>query len=174
MAKIIIMSFYLIFIGVFVLNVMSYNPLLTYTLRFKRVEVQPNFTVDYYTVDRYKEGEFINGQISINSKMQINKAVAIFYRCDPDGINCEYFQTWTLTDICKLLKQKNQIWSRWYDSFDPPMVCPTNKGTYRIKNATIDIGVALLLYPQVTDYQWKVVQKFYSDDIFIGSYRMEI
>ncbi|XP_029347510.1 uncharacterized protein LOC107885150 [Acyrthosiphon pisum] len=127
MAKIIMMAFYLIFIGVLIINVMSYNPLLTYTLRFKKMEVQPNISVDYHTVDRYKEGEFLNAQIKINSKEQVNKAIVIFYRCDSDGINCEYFQTWKFTDLCTKLKQKNQLWSRWYGSFDPPMVCPLDK-----------------------------------------------
>jgi len=47
--------------------------MLTYTLRFKKLEVQPNITIDYYTIDRYKEGEFINGQITIDSKKLINK-----------------------------------------------------------------------------------------------------
>lgn len=55
------------------------------------------------------------------------KVIVIFYRCNPEGINCEYFQTWKLTDICPKLKDKNQIWSRWYGSFDPPMICPLNK-----------------------------------------------
>jgi len=55
------------------------------------------------------------------------KVVVLIYRCDSDGINCEYFQTWTLTDLCPKLNDKNQIWSRWYDSFDPPMVCPIDK-----------------------------------------------
>lgn len=47
--------------------------MLTYTVRFKRLEVQPNITVNYYTINRYKEGEFINGQITVNSKELINK-----------------------------------------------------------------------------------------------------
>jgi len=37
------------------------------------MEVQPNITIDYYTIDRYKEGEFLNGQIKINLKELINK-----------------------------------------------------------------------------------------------------
>ncbi|KAL4097345.1 hypothetical protein QTP88_022139 [Uroleucon formosanum] len=188
------MAFYLIFIGALVINVMSveyngkrlvlaidkltnncmYNPLLTYSLRFKKIEVQPNVTIDNLTIDRFKEGDFVNGKITINSKELIDKVVGVFYRCDLDGINCEYFQTWTLTGICNKLKEKNQIWSRWYDSFDPPMVCPVDKKTYRLRNATLDVGAAILLYPQVTDYQWKLVQKLYSDDIFVGSYRMDI
>ncbi|KAF0752408.1 Uncharacterized protein FWK35_00020855, partial [Aphis craccivora] len=27
--------------------------------------------------------------------------IATFYRCNLDGINCEHFQTWKLTDICQ-------------------------------------------------------------------------
>jgi len=42
------------------------------------MEIRPNITTDYYTVDRYKEGEFINAQITINSKEKINK-VSIKY-----------------------------------------------------------------------------------------------
>ncbi|XP_060863629.1 uncharacterized protein LOC132940192, partial [Metopolophium dirhodum] len=173
MAKIIKMAFYLIFIGAFVINVMSYNPLLTYTLRFKKMQVHHNISMDDYKIDRYKDGEYINGKIKINSKEIINKVIAEIYRCDSDGINCEYFQTWKFANVCDQLKEKNQIWSRWYNSFDPPAVCPLNKVTYQIKNATVDIGAALLLYPLVTDYQWKVNQKFYADDIFVGSYMIE-
>jgi len=46
--------------------------LLTYTVRFTKVEVQPNITIDHYTIDRYKEGEFVNGQFTIHSKKLIN------------------------------------------------------------------------------------------------------
>jgi len=35
--------------------------------------VQPNITTHYYTIDRYKEGEFLNARISINSKEPTNK-----------------------------------------------------------------------------------------------------
>jgi len=37
------------------------------------MEVQPNITTNYYTIDRYKIGEFLNAQITINSKELINK-----------------------------------------------------------------------------------------------------
>ncbi|XP_050053221.1 uncharacterized protein LOC114129826 isoform X2 [Aphis gossypii] len=147
--------------------------MLTYTVRFKKFEVKPNFTVDYYSIDRYKDAQYMNGQISIYTKQLINKVIATFYRCDLDGINCEYFQTWKLTDICPKLKDPNQLWSRWYSSFDPPMQYPVNKVHYKVKNATVDIGALLLWYPQATDYQWKVLQNVYADDIFVGSYTVE-
>eukprot|EP00102_Acyrthosiphon_pisum_P026928 XP_016664138.1 PREDICTED: uncharacterized protein LOC107885151 [Acyrthosiphon pisum] len=101
------------------------------------------------------------------------KAIVVIYRCDSDGINCEYFQTWTFGNVCNQLKENDQLWSRWCSSFDPPMVCPINKVTYQMKNATIDVGAALLFYPIATDYQWKVNVKFYSDDIFVGSVMIE-
>ncbi|KAL4097344.1 hypothetical protein QTP88_022138 [Uroleucon formosanum] len=154
MATIIKMMFYPIFIGALVINIMSivdiyyykihkvtnllyyyieavllidkYNPLLTYTLRFKKVEIHPNINTDY-TINRYKEGEFVNGQISINTDKLINKTVVIFHLRDPDSIDCEYFQTWTLTGICNKLKEKQQVWSRWNDSFDPLLCCRFNK-----------------------------------------------
>ncbi|XP_026808801.1 uncharacterized protein LOC113551012, partial [Rhopalosiphum maidis] len=150
-----------------------FNPLLTYTIRFKKIDAKPNFTVDYYTIDQYKYEQYLNGKCTINSKELINKVIVVFYRCDPEGINCEYFQTWKLTDICPKLKDKNQIWSRWYSSFDPPMQCPINKVHYELKNGTFDIGAILLWYPLAPDYQWRVVQNMYADDIFVGSYTIK-
>lgn len=55
------------------------------------------------------------------------KAVIVFNRCNSGGVNCEYFQSWTFTDLCKKLKEKNQIWSRWYSSYVPLMECPIDK-----------------------------------------------
>ncbi|XP_060836191.1 uncharacterized protein LOC132918875 [Rhopalosiphum padi] len=167
------LKIYFIVTGALVVHVMSFNPLLTYNIRFKKIYAKPNITLDYHSIDQYKDAQFINSQITINSKELINKVVGVFYRCDPEGINCEYFQTWKLTDICPKLKDKNQIWSRWYSSFDPPMQCPIDKVHYKIINGTADIGVVLLWYPQATDYQWRVVQNMYADDIFIGSFTIE-
>ncbi|XP_060836441.1 uncharacterized protein LOC132919112 [Rhopalosiphum padi] len=174
MSKILKTAFYHIFILAYLINVLSFNPLLTYTIRFKKLDVKPNFTIDYYSIDQYKYEQYINGKLTINTKEIINKVVGVFHRCDPDGINCEYLQTWTLTDICPKLKDKYQMWSRWYGSFDPPMQCPIDKVHYKVKNGTADINTILLWYPQATDYQWKLVQNMYADDIFVGSYTMEV
>ncbi|XP_060842933.1 uncharacterized protein LOC132923119 [Rhopalosiphum padi] len=174
MTKCLKMALYFILVGARVINVMSaFNPLLTYTVRFKKIDVKPNITLDYYSIDRYKDVQYVNGQITIDSKEIIDNVVGIFYRCDPDGINCEYFQTWKIKDVCPKLLQKNQMWSRWYESFHPPLVCPVDKVHYKVKNATVDVGPLALIYPQVTDYQWKVIQKFYANDIFVGSYTIE-
>ncbi|XP_025202731.1 uncharacterized protein LOC112599868, partial [Melanaphis sacchari] len=174
MAIILKMSFNLILIGALVIDVMSFNPLLTYTVRFKKISVKPNITINNYSIDQYKDIQYLNGDVTLNTKEQINKVVAILNRCDPDGINCEYFKTLTFTDVCRQLKEKNQIWSRLYDSFDPPARCPLDKVYYKIKNATFDVDILTLLYPQVKNYQWKIIQNAYADDTFIGSYTIEI
>ncbi|XP_022175879.1 uncharacterized protein LOC111037548 [Myzus persicae] len=164
---------FILLIGDFIKNVVLYNPMLSYTVRFKKVFVQPS-QFGHFTVDQYKETQYINGNFTLPTNVSIDTVIAVFNRCDPDGINCEYFQTWKLTDICTKLKDKNQIWSRWYGSFDPPVICPFDKGHYQMKNGTIDLGITTLLYPQATDYQWKVIQKFCGNDGCIGIMVMEI
>ncbi|CAI6364587.1 unnamed protein product [Macrosiphum euphorbiae] len=168
--------FILIF-GDFIKYVVLYNPMLTYTVRFKKVSLHPS-NLGNFTIHQYRESQFVNGNLtvplnSLPDKTLFWKAVITFYRCDAEGINCEYFQTWTFSDICLKLKEKNQIWSRWYGSFDPPMVCPLDKVHYHITNGTFDIGSAILLYPQATDYQWRVIQKYYADDNLISTMIME-
>lgn len=55
------------------------------------------------------------------------KIVVVFQRCNPEGVNCEYFQSWSMTDLCPKLRDKNQIWSSWYGAFDPQPICPIKK-----------------------------------------------
>lgn len=45
---------------------------------------------------------------------------------------------------------------------------------YAIKNATIEIGVLLLWYPQATDYCWRITQNAYADDISAGCYSVDV
>lgn len=47
--------------------------MLTYILRFKKMEVYPNITVDSYKIDLFKGGQFVNAEITINSNELINK-----------------------------------------------------------------------------------------------------
>jgi len=55
------------------------------------------------------------------------KIVVVFQRCNPEGVNCEYFQSWSMSDLCPKLRDKNQIWSSWYGAFDPQPSCPVKK-----------------------------------------------
>jgi len=41
-------------------------------------------------------------------------------------------------------------------------------------NCTFDIGQAVLWYSDMTNYQWKVTQKVYAGDVYIGSYAFHI
>jgi len=47
--------------------------MLTYTIRFKKVQVHHNISVYDYKIDRYKEGEFVTCKVKINSNEMINK-----------------------------------------------------------------------------------------------------
>jgi hypothetical protein len=42
-------------------------------MRFKKIYAKPNITLDYHSIDQYKDAQFINGKITINSKEFINK-----------------------------------------------------------------------------------------------------
>ncbi|XP_022175883.1 uncharacterized protein LOC111037551 [Myzus persicae] len=166
-------------IGDFIEKVMLFNPMLTYSVRYKKVYAHPSH-LGNFTIHQLKETQFINGNLTIPPNFFADKVMLsvcpfwLFCRCDADGINCEYFQTWKLTDICTKLKDKNQIWSRWYGSFDPPVVCPFDKVHYQMRNGTIDLGIATLLYPLATDYQWRVLQKIYGNNRCIGVMVIEV
>lgn len=41
---------------------------------------------------------------------------------------------------------------------------------YEIKNATIDINPIRTWYPNCIDYQWKIWQKFYARNVYMGGY----
>lgn len=53
-------------------NNFQYNPLLTYTIRFQKLSFKPNVTGNY-TINKYKENEFVNGYLSINSSEILDK-----------------------------------------------------------------------------------------------------
>lgn len=55
-------------------NNLQYNPLLTYTLRFKKMSFQPNFTGNY-TIEKHREKEFINGYIALDSPEKVDKVI---------------------------------------------------------------------------------------------------
>lgn len=47
------------------------------------------------------------------------------------------------------------------------------KAHYQIRNATVDIDKAIQWYPDATNYHWKVIQKMYAGNTFVGSYTIE-
>jgi hypothetical protein len=57
--------------------------MLTDTLRFKKFYVTPNFTMDHYSFDQYRDAQYINGQFTVNTKELINK-VNINYTTDDE------------------------------------------------------------------------------------------
>ncbi|XP_050429547.1 uncharacterized protein LOC126838844 [Adelges cooleyi] len=154
------------------IHVMAFNPLFTYLLRFTRIDLYPNVS-GTLEIDEYKGKHYMNGKILIDSPLLIDTVVGVLDRCDLEGINCEYFQTWTLDNVCPKLLQKHQVWSSWYGAFDPPMVCPLNKRNYALKNATFAVEPIVALYGEATNYHWKVKQLLYSNKILIGYYTVQ-
>jgi len=43
-----------------------------------------------------------------------------------------------------------------------------------IRNGTIDFDHAVRWYPDFVNYQWKVMQKFYTGERYIGTYTFEL
>lgn len=43
-----------------------------------------------------------------------------------------------------------------------------------IRNGTIDFAQAVRWYPDCINYQWKVIQKFYAGEHYIGTYSFEV
>lgn len=41
---------------------------------------------------------------------------------------------------------------------------------YRLINGTFDIDQGVRWYSDIANYQWKVTQKMYADDVYVGSY----
>jgi hypothetical protein len=46
--------------------------MLTYTIRFQKLHFQPNFTGNY-TINKYREKEFVNGYIALDSQVPLEK-----------------------------------------------------------------------------------------------------
>jgi len=43
-----------------------------------------------------------------------------------------------------------------------------------MRNGTFDVALAILLYPPVTDYQWRIIQKFYDNDTYLSSMILDV
>jgi len=43
-----------------------------------------------------------------------------------------------------------------------------------MKNASADINQVLKWYSDAVNYQWKVKQKLYANDVFVGSYMVHV
>lgn len=50
---------------------------------------------------------------------------------------CENFLTFVMPDICKVLDQKDKIWTDFVRHTQPMAMCPFKKGKSKVVNATI-------------------------------------
>lgn len=60
-------------------------------------------------------------------------------------------------DICRLMDLKDQLWSGFMSSTKPPMKCPFKKTTFKIINATVDLGY--IAHLPLSGYIWKFTFK---------------
>lgn len=70
---------------------------------------------------------------------------------------CVSFDTLIIRDICKIVDQKNQIWSDAVDHTQPRPKCPLKKGTIKVTNATIDLSY--IAHFPIEGYTWTLFEK---------------
>lgn len=80
-------------------------------------------------------------------------------RCHLDRSQCESFSTWILPDICKVLNQKNQIWTDLMASTQPKIRCPINSPVVKFRNATVDYS--LIAHLPMDGFTWIINLKVF-------------
>lgn len=80
-------------------------------------------------------------------------------RCDIRMSQCEHFGTFVIRDICKVINQKNKIWTNVIAHTEPRAKCPFHPSTIKIVNATIDYSY--VLYLPLDGYTWVGTMKFF-------------
>lgn len=70
---------------------------------------------------------------------------------------CENHHTLYLTDLCKIVNQKNRIWNEIVPHIHPKMDCPLKPPNYQFVNATIDIS--FVSYLPLDGFIWTITIK---------------
>lgn len=73
--------------------------------------------------------------------------------------HCEHFDTLIIRDICKVLNQKNRMWSDFIGHTQPKVACPLNTTSIKVSNATVDLGY--VSYLPLDGYTWITSLKLY-------------
>lgn len=74
-------------------------------------------------------------------------------RCDIKMSQCENFGSFLVRDFCKILEQKNKIWSDTVEHTVPRAKCPFKSKSIIISNATVNLAYIAYL-PFISDYTW--------------------
>ncbi|XP_014252034.1 uncharacterized protein LOC106668100 isoform X2 [Cimex lectularius] len=121
-----------------------------------RVARNPNFFSEYnyarnITYRKYKLVQVPSGYIYINTGVRKLKTTIVLKRCNSkDDSSCENFLKMKYNDLCKMMEDKDQVYTPFAEAFHPPIRCPLVKGTlYTITNATIDASGGLRLLKHV-------------------------
>ncbi|XP_060524693.1 uncharacterized protein LOC132701057 isoform X2 [Cylas formicarius] len=70
-------------------------------------------------------------EVSTKFSMEIS-----IWKCDASGSvdNCEYIvKQFRQNGVCKILNQKNQVYTGFLEDFDKPLVCPIKPGEYVVR-----------------------------------------
>lgn len=78
-------------------------------------------------------------------------------RCDNNMTHCEVFDSFIVHDICRLMNLTDQLWTGLMSNTEPPMKCPFEKTTIKIKNAIVDLGY--IAHLPLSGYTWKFTFK---------------
>lgn len=66
---------------------------------------------------------------------------------------CENFGAYPIPDLCKILDQKNKIWSDTVEHTQPKAKCPFNTTSIKVINATVNLAYIAHI-PFLSDYAW--------------------
>ncbi|KAL1138878.1 hypothetical protein AAG570_008940 [Ranatra chinensis] len=90
---------------------------------------------------------------------ELSKIKMVLHKCPSfaEVDNCEFFmRNYFKVNACKELTQKGRTWSSIIQQIKPKLECPTEKGTYTLKNVTIEPNFFLTLMPNAGKYYWQI------------------
>lgn len=72
---------------------------------------------------------------------------------------CDHFDTLIVRDICRVLNQKNRMWTDFIDHTQPKAKCPFTENSIKVMNATVDLG--FVSYLPLEGFLWINSLKLY-------------
>ncbi|KAF6210765.1 hypothetical protein GE061_013876 [Apolygus lucorum] len=124
-------------------------------------------------------GVLDNGRWAIMGKAEMNlrnisKVTVELIKCaskqEPE--TCSYFTTVSYKNPCKMFESKNELWSSFVQSSEPPMLCPL-KGLYSFENSVMDAEAANKKMPGLEGFYWKAKSVFSVGKKQVSCVRME-
>ncbi|KAK5646389.1 hypothetical protein RI129_004853 [Pyrocoelia pectoralis] len=140
--------------------------------RFDNCPKHTNLPIYLDGVQIAQVGKMFYLYATITSKRDVRPSLSMvlkFERCrSRDNLDsCEPYPDMTIKNVCTISHTKGKPWSEFVEKFQPPIECPSKKGTYVCRNASFD-GIALSAFP-LSDCFWNVQILVYEDGIKNGT-----